>query len=79
MKTKALSAGAGTDPVPVSSLLAQLKPGTGYHYRLVATNSSGTEYGYDGSFTTTGHAVAAKATKRAQAKHRRQAGHKLAV
>jgi hypothetical protein len=55
-----------------------LKPGTKYHYRLVATNSSGTEYGYDGGFTTTGHATVAK-VKRTRAKHRRQAGHTLHV
>lgn len=78
-RTKTLSAGAGSAPVSISSQLAQLKQGTTYHYRLVASNSSGTEYGYDGTFTTTGHAVAAKATKRAQAKHRKQAGHKLVV
>jgi len=77
-RTKSLSAGAGTAPVAITSQLAQLKPGTTYHYRLVATNSSGTEYGYDGSFTTTGHATVAKA-KHARAKHRRQAGRKLSV
>jgi subtilase family serine protease len=77
-KTKPVSAGAGTAPVAIVSQLAELKPGTKYHYRLVATNSSGTEYGYDGGFTTTGHATVAKA-KRTRAKHRRQAGHTLHV
>jgi hypothetical protein len=77
-RTKTVSAGSGSAPVAFSSQLAQLKPGTRYHYRLVAINSSGTEYGYDVGFTTNGHAAAAKA-KRTRAKHRRQAGHKLAV
>ena len=82
-KTKAVSLGAGTAVVSLSSQLADLKPGTTYHYRLVAGNASGTEYGYDVSFTTTGHAVIAKAkraaAKRNRAKHRRQAGHPLSV
>jgi hypothetical protein len=77
-KTKALSAGSGSAAIAISSQLAQLKPGTKYHYRLVATNSSGTEYGYDVSLTTTGHAKIAEG-KRTRAKHRRQAGHTLAV
>jgi hypothetical protein len=74
-KTKALSAGSGSAAIAISSQLAQLKPGTKYHYRLVATNSSGTQYGYDVSFTTTGHAKIAKAkrtrAKRTRAKHTR--------
>jgi Fibronectin type III domain len=44
--------GPGTDPVPVSDSLTGLSPGATYHYRLVAENSFGTEYGYDYTFTT---------------------------
>jgi Fibronectin type III domain len=44
--------GAGTDPVQVSDPLTGLSPGATYHYRLVAQNSFGTEYGYDYTFTT---------------------------
>lgn len=44
--------GSGTDPVPVSDSLTGLSPGATYHYRLVAENSFGTEYGYDYTFTT---------------------------
>jgi hypothetical protein len=69
-RTKAIDAGTGTAAVSARSRLAQLKPGTAYHYRLVATNASGTGYGYDGSFTTTGHAIVAKA-KRAFHRHHR--------
>ncbi|MGH2862781.1 MAG: S53 family peptidase [Solirubrobacteraceae bacterium] len=76
--TAAVSVGAGAAPVSIGSHLATLKPGTKYHYRLVATNASGTEYGYDGMFATTGHAMAAKA-RRTRAKHRRHAAHKLAI
>ena len=53
-RTKALAVGSGTDPVSVVSHLGDLQPRTKYHYRVVATNASGTQYGYDGSFTTTG-------------------------
>jgi hypothetical protein len=44
--------GSGTDPVSVSDSLSGLSPGATYHYRLVAENSFGTEYGYDYTFTT---------------------------
>jgi hypothetical protein len=37
--------------------LVQLAPGTTYHYRLLATNSAGTSYGPDQTFTTTGAAL----------------------
>ena len=44
--------GSGTAAVPVSDSLGGLSPGATYHYRLVAQNSVGTEYGYDYTFTT---------------------------
>lgn len=68
-RTTAASAGSDTAPVLLASRLAALKPGTVYHFRLVATNPSGTEYGYDGSFTTTGHATTA-ALKQRRGHHR---------
>lgn len=46
------SAGSGTSPVSVYAKIGHLKPGTTYHYRLVATNSSGTTDGADHAFTT---------------------------
>jgi len=46
------SAGSGTSPVQVSSTLTNLTAGTTYHYRLVATNVSGTRAGADRTFTT---------------------------
>jgi hypothetical protein len=39
---------------PASASLAGLQAGMGYHYRLVATNSSGTSYGLDQVLHTTG-------------------------
>jgi hypothetical protein len=36
----------------VSATLAGLQPGTLYHYRLIATNASGTTFGADRSFST---------------------------
>jgi hypothetical protein len=38
--------------VPASLRVKRLKPKTTYHYRLVATNSSGTEAGVDRTFKT---------------------------
>ena len=53
-RTKGLSAGSGANPVVVTAHLTELKPGTRYHYRLVAVNPSGTTYGSDASFVTHG-------------------------
>jgi hypothetical protein len=39
---------------PVSASLSKLKPGTTYHYHLVATNAAGTTVGADRTFTTKG-------------------------
>jgi hypothetical protein len=45
-----LSAGPGSSPVPVSTDLTGLEPGTTYHFRLVATNSAGETKGADVEF-----------------------------
>ncbi len=42
----------GKGPVAVSAVLNGLVPGATYHYRLVATNGTGTTPGPDGTFTT---------------------------
>ena len=52
-KTGSANAGSGTSTVPVSASLTGLKPGTTYHYRVVATSSAGTSNGADGILTTT--------------------------
>jgi hypothetical protein len=44
---------AGTRPVAVSASAGGLRPGTLYHYRLVAANASGTTAGSDRTFITT--------------------------
>ncbi|HMI71449.1 MAG TPA: hypothetical protein VK510_15745 [Solirubrobacteraceae bacterium] len=46
------SAGKGKTDVPVSYTLAGLLPSTTYHFRLVASNDSGTSRGADVAFTT---------------------------
>ncbi len=51
-KTTARSAGSGTGTARVSSSLTRLRTSTTYHYRLVATNGSGTTFGSDRSFST---------------------------
>jgi hypothetical protein len=52
LRTPAFSAGSSSLPVTVSSEIEGMKPGTLYHYRLVATNPTGVTYGYDSSLTT---------------------------
>jgi len=50
------SAGSGSADVPVRADLAGLTAGTTYHYRVIATNASGTTVGADRTFRTTGTA-----------------------
>ena len=57
-KTSNVSAGSGTANAAVSASLTGLAPGTTYHYRVVASNSSGTTRGADGIFTTSSTPVA---------------------
>jgi hypothetical protein len=51
--TPATSAGSGASQQAVSATVAGLKAATTYHFRVVATNSSGTVYGADQVFNTT--------------------------
>ncbi len=46
------SAGEGRDRVEYTQSLTGLEPGVLYHYRIAATNSAGTSYGVDKTFTT---------------------------
>jgi hypothetical protein len=39
-------------PVPISAAVGGLTPNSGYHYRLVAVNAGGTEFGADREFAT---------------------------
>jgi carbohydrate binding protein with CBM4/9 domain len=50
--TTAGSVGSGSSPVSETATLTGLTSSTIYHYRLVATNSTGTTYGQDMTFTT---------------------------
>ena len=52
-QTPTRNAGSGSADVAVSASLHGLTSGTIYHYRVVATNSSGTTDGSDQTFTTT--------------------------
>jgi hypothetical protein len=47
-----VSAGSGTADVPVTRAISELELNTTYHYRLVATNGSGTTPGPDLTFQT---------------------------
>jgi hypothetical protein len=51
-RTAAANAGAGTKNVSVSAAIGSLQPNTTYHYRIAATNASGTTFGADRRFTT---------------------------
>ncbi len=53
LQTSAASAGAGSANVGVSQPLNGLAASTTYHYRVVATNASGTVAGHDATFATT--------------------------
>jgi phosphodiesterase/alkaline phosphatase D-like protein len=57
-QTALTSAGSGTADTPVRADLAGLTAGTTYHYRVIATNASGTTVGADRTFRTTGTAPA---------------------
>ncbi|MCX6277795.1 MAG: hypothetical protein NT004_06840 [Bacteroidetes bacterium] len=55
--TTTTSAGSGAVAVSVNANLTGLTGGTTYHYRLTATNSDGTSYGSDFTFTPGAAAV----------------------
>lgn len=57
--TSEKSAGSGTSPISVSATLTGLKPGTTYHYRVVATTSTGNAIGIDKTFKTEGPSITA--------------------
>ena len=50
--TTSASAGSGRTDVSVNADVSSLTPNATYHFRVVATNSVGTTYGADQSFTT---------------------------
>jgi hypothetical protein len=52
LSTPTLNAGSGTLPVTANGSFSGLFPGTLYHYRVVAMNSFGTNFGLDSTFTT---------------------------
>lgn len=56
--TSSSSAGSGTSAVSISASLTGLNPSTTYHFRVKSSNSVGTSYGSDQSFTTTPDAPA---------------------
>jgi phosphodiesterase/alkaline phosphatase D-like protein len=61
------SPGGGISPVAVSASLAGLSPGTTYHYRVLATNPTGTSVGSDVAFTTPASSAPAVSTEPATA------------
>jgi hypothetical protein len=55
--TQSQNVGSSRSTVAVSAALSSLAAGTTYHYRLVATDATGTSYGADRAFTTSGGAT----------------------
>jgi plastocyanin len=53
-KTPQASAGSGNAPLSKSATVSGLSPATTYHFRLVAKNATGTTFGTDRTFGTTG-------------------------
>lgn len=60
--TTVKSAGKGTAAVAATGTVTGLTPGTVYHYRITATNGSGSTVGADRTFTTTGPPLAGVVT-----------------
>jgi len=60
-QTASRSAGSGSTARAVSAAVSGLRPGTTYHYRLVARNDAGTTRGADASLTTVGVTLVAPA------------------
>lgn len=58
LQTPAVSAGGGTAAVAESATLSGLSPSTVYHYRIVATNATGTTDGADQTLTTSANPTA---------------------
>jgi hypothetical protein len=56
-KTPAASAGSGTSAKSMPANVSKLAGDTTYHFRVVATNASGTTVGADQTFTTTGQPI----------------------
>jgi len=56
-KTAVRSAGAGQNPSSQSIVVAGLSASTTYHFRIVASNNTGTTLGADQTFTTAGPPV----------------------
>ncbi|MDQ6745809.1 MAG: fibronectin type III domain-containing protein [Actinomycetota bacterium] len=52
-QTAPVNAGSGTAAVAARAVIADLQPGTTYHFRLVATGAGGTALGVQQTFTTT--------------------------
>jgi hypothetical protein len=55
-KTAEVNLGSGTTAIEFERFLSGLTPNTTYHFRVVASNSSGASQGADKTFTTTAHA-----------------------
>lgn len=66
-ETPSTGAGSGTAARSVSAGLSGLKPGTLYHYRLVATNDTDTAVGADRTFTTSARGGGASGATDSQA------------
>jgi hypothetical protein len=51
-ETSSVNAGSGSGPIAAPATVTGLEPGTTYHFRIVASNPGGTNYGGEETFTT---------------------------
>jgi DNA-binding beta-propeller fold protein YncE len=58
---------SGNSPVPVSAAVSGLQPHTTYHYRLLASNTNGTNATADGEFIAGGPAIVSESSTEAAA------------
>lgn len=56
LQTRPVTVGSDSSDRPVAADVAELTPGTTYQYRVIATNASGTTFGANQTFRTTGTA-----------------------
>ena len=68
-QTTSAAVPAGSGAVTVTATVNGLKAGQGYHYRLVATNPTGTTNGADATFKTKGRLTPRKVSVKARPTH----------
>lgn len=77
-QTAATALGPGSGAVPAAAIPTDLRAGTGYHYRLVATTAGRSDTGADRAFTTRPKAAAKRISVRTTPRRDRSAPYRFA-